>query len=100
MGRLGHASRPRAVVSSRLSRTVRGMTSRHWTAADLPDLTGKTVIVTGASSGIGATATRQFAGAGARVILAVRNVAKGTALAQSVAGQTEVRHLELADLSS
>jgi NAD(P)-dependent dehydrogenase (short-subunit alcohol dehydrogenase family) len=76
------------------------MTARHWTEDDLPDLTGKTAIVTGASSGIGAVTTRQLARAGARVILAVRSVAKGTALAQGVAGTTEVRHLELTDLSS
>jgi NAD(P)-dependent dehydrogenase (short-subunit alcohol dehydrogenase family) len=76
------------------------MTSQHWTADDLPDLTGRTAIVTGASSGIGAAATRQLARAGARVVLAVRDVSKGTALAQGIAGQTEVRHLDLADLAS
>jgi NAD(P)-dependent dehydrogenase (short-subunit alcohol dehydrogenase family) len=77
-----------------------GVTAHHWTADDLPNMSGKTVIVTGASSGIGVATTRQFARAGARVILAVRNVTKGTAVAQGVAGQTEVRHLELTDLAS
>jgi NAD(P)-dependent dehydrogenase (short-subunit alcohol dehydrogenase family) len=77
-----------------------GVTVPHWTADDLPEMTGKTVIVTGASSGLGVATTRQFARAGARVILAVRNVAKGTAVAQGIAGQTEVRHLELTDLES
>jgi NAD(P)-dependent dehydrogenase (short-subunit alcohol dehydrogenase family) len=76
------------------------VTARHWTTADLPDMTGKTVIVTGASSGLGVATTRQFASAGARVILAVRNVAKGTAVAQGIPGATEVRHLELTDLAS
>jgi NAD(P)-dependent dehydrogenase (short-subunit alcohol dehydrogenase family) len=76
------------------------MAPKHWTADDLPDLTGKTVIVTGASSGLGVVTTRELARAGASVVLAVRNVAKGAAFAQSVAGRTEVRHLELTDLSS
>jgi NAD(P)-dependent dehydrogenase (short-subunit alcohol dehydrogenase family) len=76
------------------------VTAAHWTAADLPDMTGKTVIVTGASSGLGVATTRAFARAGARVILAVRNAAKGTAVAQGIAGNTEVRHLELTDLAS
>jgi NAD(P)-dependent dehydrogenase (short-subunit alcohol dehydrogenase family) len=75
------------------------MAPKHWTADDLPDLTGKTVIVTGASSGLGVVTTRELARAGASVVLAVRNVAKGAAFAQSVAGRTEVRHLELTDLS-
>ena len=63
-------------------------------------MSGKTVIVTGASSGLGVATARNFARAGARVILAVRNVAKGTAVAQGIAGHTEVRRLELADLAS
>jgi NAD(P)-dependent dehydrogenase (short-subunit alcohol dehydrogenase family) len=76
------------------------VSAQRWTAADLPDMSGKTVIVTGASSGLGVATARDFARAGARVILAVRNVAKGTAVAQGIAGHTEVRRLELADLAS
>ena len=76
------------------------VSAQRWTAANLPDMSGKTVIVTGASSGLGVATARDFARAGARVILAVRNVAKGTAVAQGIAGHTEVRRLELADLAS
>jgi NAD(P)-dependent dehydrogenase (short-subunit alcohol dehydrogenase family) len=79
---------------------IAGVNAQRWTAADLPDMSGKTVIVTGASSGLGVATARDFAHAGARVILAVRNVAKGTAVAQGIAGHTEVRRLELADLAS
>jgi NAD(P)-dependent dehydrogenase (short-subunit alcohol dehydrogenase family) len=81
-------------------RRVDGMASKHWTAADIPDMTGRTVIVTGASSGLGLATTRDFAHAGARVVLAVRNIAKGEEVARAIGGQTEVRTLELTNLSS
>jgi len=41
---------------------------------DLPDLTGKVALVTGASRGIGAATARAFAAAGAHVVLAARNL--------------------------
>ena len=52
--------------------------------ADLPDMSGKTVIVTGANSGIGRAAAAAFANAGARVVLAVRDLAKGQAAASAI----------------
>src|ERR1700760_37489 len=67
---------------------------------DLPDLTGRTAIVTGASSGIGRSVTRALAGAGAHVVLAVRNPAKGQAVAAALGGRTEVRELDLSALDS
>ncbi len=66
----------------------------------LPDLTGRTVIITGSNSGIGRAAAGAMAGAGANVVLAVRSVEKGEAAAASMPGQTEVRALDLASLSS
>jgi NAD(P)-dependent dehydrogenase (short-subunit alcohol dehydrogenase family) len=68
--------------------------------ADIPDLTGKTVIVTGADSGIGQAAARALAGAGARVVSAVRDTEKGKAAAAATPGLTEVRELDLASLDS
>ena len=66
----------------------------------LPDMTGRSVIVTGANSGIGRAAARAFAGAGARVVLAVRDTAKGETAAAAMPGTTEVRRLDLASLAS
>jgi hypothetical protein len=71
-----------------------------WTAADLPSFTGRTVIVTGANSGLGAVTARELAAKGAKIVMAVRNTEKGEAAAQQITGQVEVRRLDLQDLSS
>lgn len=76
------------------------MGNAKWTAGDLPDLTGRTAVVTGASSGIGFTAARELARAGASVVLAVRDVGKGQRAAATMPGTTQVRHLDLASLAS
>jgi NAD(P)-dependent dehydrogenase (short-subunit alcohol dehydrogenase family) len=76
------------------------MSSSKWTADDLPNLDGSTFVVTGANSGIGLTAARALAKAGARVVLAVRNKGKGEAAAATIDGNVEVRELDLADLAS
>src|SRR3954454_18825266 len=71
-----------------------------WTAAQIPDQTGRTVVVTGANSGIGRVTAAALAGAGARVVLAVRDRTRGEQAAQAMLGLVEVRALDLADLGS
>ena len=63
-------------------------------------MTGRVVVITGANSGIGRAAASKLAGAGARVVLAVRNTDKGQAAAATMPGATEVRPLDLASLAS
>jgi NAD(P)-dependent dehydrogenase (short-subunit alcohol dehydrogenase family) len=75
-------------------------TSSRWTASDMPTLAGRTVVVTGANSGLGLVAARELGRAGARVIIAVRDTAKGETAAATVPGTVEVRRLDLADLAS
>ncbi|SEG08214.1 NAD(P)-dependent dehydrogenase, short-chain alcohol dehydrogenase family [Actinacidiphila yanglinensis] len=71
-----------------------------WTVRDIPDLTGTTAIVTGASAGVGRSTAQALSAAGARVVLAVRNSEKGRKAAAGMPGKTEVRELDLADLAS
>jgi NAD(P)-dependent dehydrogenase (short-subunit alcohol dehydrogenase family) len=81
--------------------TFKLVSSTRWTSADLPLQKGRrTVIVTGANSGIGLPTARAFAEASARVVLAVRDMAKGEVAAGSIPGACEVRKLDLADLTS
>lgn len=68
--------------------------------ADIPDLSGRTAIVTGANSGIGLETAKALAAAGARVVLAVRDVKKGETAAAAMSGACEVRQLDLASLDS
>jgi len=76
------------------------MAKQGWTAVDLPVMSGRTVVVTGASSGLGFVTARELAAAGAQVILAVRDEAKGHRAAAAMPGTTEVQPLDLSSLAS
>ena len=76
-----------------------------WRASDLPALAGRTIIVTGANSGIGFEAALQLAGKGARVVLACRDPKKTEAAAAAIrdahpGAALEAMPLDLASLTS
>lgn len=79
--------------------------SKGWTARDMGDLTGKTAVITGASSGLGLHCSRALAAAGARVIMACRNLDKGAEVLEAIQAELpdaalELQALDLADLGS
>lgn len=71
-----------------------------FTTGHIPAMNSRTVVITGGNSGIGRTAAHALAAKGARVVLAVRDPAKGQAAAATMAGDVVVRRLDLADLAS
>ena len=76
-----------------------------WKAANIPDLTGKIVLVTGANIGLGKASTQLMAAKGAQVVMAVRTVSKGEEAADDVRkevpnAQLNVMAFDLADLAS
>ena len=76
-----------------------------WNGSELADHTGRTVGITGASAGLGAALTSRFAGLGADVVLAVRNLAKGERIAERTRSahpdaSLRVLEVDLADLAS
>ena len=75
------------------------MARRQWTEADIPDLAGRTAVVTGGNAGLGLRIAQVLAARGARVVLACRSVEKGQAAAAEIGGSAVVR-LDLASLTS
>jgi NAD(P)-dependent dehydrogenase (short-subunit alcohol dehydrogenase family) len=81
------------------------MATTSWTAADIPDQTGRVAVVTGANTGLGLETARELARAGATVILAVRTPERGQAAVDDIrAGSPDaavsVQRLDLASLDS
>jgi len=64
-----------------------------WTPAQIPNLSGKTALITGANSGIGYQAAVELARHGAHVILAVRDVHKGHDALQKLLREAAVGHV-------
>jgi NAD(P)-dependent dehydrogenase (short-subunit alcohol dehydrogenase family) len=71
-----------------------------WSPTRLGNLTGKRIIVTGATNGVGLGTTRALTHAGAHVIMAVRNTTLGAQRAAEIGGSTEVLEVDLANLAS
>jgi NAD(P)-dependent dehydrogenase (short-subunit alcohol dehydrogenase family) len=76
-----------------------------WSTSDIPDLSGKTAIITGANSGTGFEASKALASKGAEVIMTCRTIEKGELAASKIkeefpASILKVMVLDLADLSS
>lgn len=76
-----------------------------WTAADIPDQTGRTILITGANSGLGLRSAEALAAKGGRVLLACRNATKAAVALEAVAAQAtgpapEVVPLDLSSLAS
>ncbi len=76
-----------------------------WTAAEIPDQSGRLAVVTGANSGLGLVTARELARAGAKVVIACRNLDKGAAALSSInaavsSADASVAELDLADLAS
>jgi NAD(P)-dependent dehydrogenase (short-subunit alcohol dehydrogenase family) len=81
------------------------MSNQKWTTNDIPDLSGKVIIVTGGNSGLGFESVKAFAEKGAEVILACRSTEKGDSAKAQIesgdpSGKIVVKQLDLMDLSS
>jgi NAD(P)-dependent dehydrogenase (short-subunit alcohol dehydrogenase family) len=76
-----------------------------WTTSDIPDQTGRTIVITGANAGLGLESAKRLAERGARVLLACRNPERGEPALEAVAAVASgaapsLVELDLADLDS
>ncbi|MDJ0757080.1 MAG: oxidoreductase [Ardenticatenaceae bacterium] len=81
------------------------MSKSHWTVENMPDMTGKITIVTGANSGIGFEAAKEFARNGATTILACRSIDKAQTALEQISSEipdasAEIIRLDLTSLES
>ncbi|MDE2419738.1 MAG: SDR family oxidoreductase [Gammaproteobacteria bacterium] len=76
-----------------------------WTPTQIPDLSGKSILITGGNSGLGFQSARLLAAAGGRVLIACRDASKGEQALKEIRAQVpdaqiEMKILDLADLTS
>lgn len=81
------------------------MRNNQWTTAQMPNLDGKVIIVTGANSGIGFEAAKEFARKGAQTILACRSMDKAQTALNEIQAEipnapAEIMQVDLANLKS
>ena len=79
--------------------------SPKWTAADVPDQTGRVALVTGANAGLGLETAAVLAERGARVVVAVRDLGKGETAVGEIERRTPnadvaLQQLDLSSLAS
>ena len=81
------------------------MNNKNWTVSNITDQTGKTILITGANSGLGLEAAKVLSKKGGNIIMAVRNPEKGKEAAARIMSdhpnaKLEMMLLDLADLNS
>ncbi len=81
------------------------MSKTKWTSEDVPDQAGKTIIISGASSGLGKEAAKVLAGKNAAIIMAVRNTDKAEIVAGAIRNdypnaKIDIKALDLTSLES
>jgi NAD(P)-dependent dehydrogenase (short-subunit alcohol dehydrogenase family) len=69
-----------------------------WSTADIPDLTGRVAVVTGANGGLGLESAKALAGAGAHVVMAARNQEKAQAAYGEIMADSPDASLEIVEL--
>jgi len=81
------------------------MPKSNWNENNIPDLKGKVIIITGATSGLGKEAAKILAQKNATVIMAVRNTQKAEPIVQQIKkqhpnAQIDIREIDLSSLAS
>lgn len=77
----------------------------NWSTQQIPDLSGKNIIVTGATSGIGKEAVKVLSGKGATIIMPARNTEKAKSVRTDILrihpnAKIDIRNLDLSSLKS